>query len=276
MQQKETVMRNLAMLTSCVAAIWFGVQGPAAGEPPKAAKAVDMDKLKPTWKVGDQWTVETQSRVSPARRPIKGDSLGKPARWEFTVKSRERLQDDDCFRVEAENVTKDQRQLVATLWVDQKSLTPRQVERRLPIAGGFRTITQRFVVDKGRAAPVVVVSSTALPLDLPLFSDEARREEPFEYEVLGETEIKRGAEGRGFLIEVGQSAAPVDAEKVKGLLHEEVSRSANPQEMVEITLKGGHQQVRQLWQAGVPWPLYADNGVTVARLVKFPALAKKQ
>jgi hypothetical protein len=28
------------------------------------------------------------------------------------------------------------------------------------------------------------------------------------------------------------------------------------------------RQVRQLWTAGVPWPVYSDNGITISRLVK--------
>jgi len=58
---------------------------------------------------------------------------------------------------------------------------------------------------------------------------------------------------------------------VKGLFADIFAKDVAVQETVEVRIKGFDRQVRQLWQKGLPWPVYSDNGTTVSRLVKFNA-----
>ena len=70
-----------------------------------------------------------------------------------------------------------------------------------------------------------------------------------------------------FAFEVRQSFAKPKA-TMKGLLADNFAKRLESQTALEVRLEGFDRDVRQLWQPGLPWPTYADNGVTVARLVQ--------
>lgn len=228
---------------------------------------VDLRQVKPKWEVGDQWVVETRTLPIQARREPTGLTRGRPVPWQFTVQQEEKLI-DDCYRVEIRCLLEGAPQPVTVLWIDKKSGALRQVQTQFPSADGFRTVTESY--DSAGAQPSPVLSMlTALPVDLPAFQgNEAKGLEKYGYESrIGPAGVKNPGE-LGFAFEVEQEVAQPGAEQVKGLLEEDFAKNLAERPVVEVRLKGVDRQVRQLWQAGLPWPVYADNGTTVARLVK--------
>ena len=108
-----------------------------------------------------------------------------------------------------------------------------------------------------------------MPLDLPLFrGGEAKGMETFSYETnVGQAGTK--ALGNvGFLYEIQQQSSVADAGQIKGLIDDGFSKDIAAKPVVEVNLKRFDRQVRQLWQPGCPWPVYADNGCTTAKLIR--------
>ena len=65
--------------------------------------------------------------------------------------------------------------------------------------------------------------------------------------------------------------------EVKGLLADEFAKDLRVRPAVEVRLKRFDRQVRQVWQAGLPWPVYTESGSTTARLIKvIPAGAESE
>jgi hypothetical protein len=108
----------------------------------------------------------------------------------------------------------------------------------------------------------------ALPVDMPLFAaDRAKAAGSFAYEcVIGPPGEKEGGAMR-FAFEVRQSVAKLKA-TTKGLLADNLAQRLKSQTAMEVKLEGFDRDVRQLWHPGLPWPTYADNGATIARLVQ--------
>jgi hypothetical protein len=59
----------------------------------------------------------------------------------------------------------------------------------------------------------------------------------------------------------------------KSLTDDAFSKSLTTRPVTEVRLKSLGREVRQLWQAQRPWPIYSDNGYTVARLVSVERVA---
>jgi hypothetical protein len=195
--------------------------------------------------------------------------------WKFTVKKTEKIAGVDCHRLEIvcldEKGNPDRTQPGATLWIDQKSMVLRQLRAQLPVPGGFRSVTESYVFGANQPSPVIG-PLTALPLDLPLFTaGRARGLEKFSYEAVSGPAGKRAVDDVGFAIDIEQTLAPAQADEVNRLVaanFKEFSRDLKARGVVEVNLKTSERNVRQLWQAGHPWPLYANNGQTTARLLK--------
>ena len=241
---------------------------------------VDGQDLKPQWTVGDQWVVETQNQQAQARteNPLKTDKPDSPdkqaaVQWKFTVQKEEKLGDAKCLRVEVKPIIEG-KQPVTTVWVDAKSMTIRQYQTQLHVQGAYRTITESYQLQDGQPSPVLCPGS-ALPMDLPLFQKgEAKGEDTFVYEaVIGPAGAKDPSD-IGFLTEVKQKMKTLKPDEVKDLLADDFSKDLDSKPVVEVELKTPEKTVRQLWRQQMPWPVYVDNGLTQARLVKYTPAKK--
>lgn len=226
-----------------------------------------QDRWRPRWAVGDQWVIETASRPITARSPEKEDDLVK-TRWQFSVVKREKLIDHDCFVIEVTALKDPKAQPRTTLWVDAKALALRQFQTQIPVPGGFTTITESY--DSGRDAPAspVIGPLTALPVDLPVFvpGAKAEGEQVFSYEAVSGPSGKRAPSDVGFAVEIRQTVSPVALDsRIKGLVPQEFSRDLEVKPLAEVRMRSAERSVRQIWQAGQPWPVYADSGDTTTR-----------
>jgi hypothetical protein len=248
-----------------------GLLGVLRADPPLDVKG---EELKPRWKADDSWVVETRTKPVQARNDLD-DTKPVPVTWRFTVKKAEKLAGHDCHRLEVVcldakgNV--DKTQPASSLWIDQKSMALRQLQTQMPVPGGFRTLTESYAFGDNQPSPVVG-PLTALPLDLPLFTPGAARGlEKFTYEAISGAGGKRAPNEVAFSVDIEQHMSAAKPDDVKNLVPDEFkefSRDVKARPVVEVKLKTAEREVRQLWQAGQPWPLYASNGQTTARLLK--------
>lgn len=238
-------------------------QGPQANR----SGQVNLDQLKPQWQLGEQWIVETTTRPIQARGKLDGER-GRPIQWQFAVQKYEKVVADDCYRVEVRCLLEGPQQPSAVLWVDKKSQTLRQITTQIPIPGGFTTLTENYEFPNGQAAPVLGPLN-ALPVDLPLFrGGESKGMEKFSYDAnIGPAGTKAIGDV-GFSFDVEQEVSLAQPEQVKGLLADEFTKDLVAKPAVEVKLKRSDRQVRQLWQAGLPWPAYSEDGRTSCRLIK--------
>lgn len=260
-----------------LATLPVALAAPAADEPKRDTRSPTFDELMPRWELGDRWVVETKSRPLQVRGDTGPDTFCKPIQWQFAVQRFEKTLADDCYRLEVKCLVAGAVQPSTVLWIDKKSLSVRKIETQLPVPGGFRTITYNYQFSSGQPSPVLGPLS-ALPIDLPLFGGgEAKGMQTFAYQMhTGPAETKQLGQ-LGFAYNVEQRVNPVSSEHVKGLLNETFAKSLTKQPVVEVRLKSGHRQVHQLWQPGLPWPVYSKNGSTECRLVKvIPADAEAQ
>jgi hypothetical protein len=255
-----------------------GLFGVLHADAPAEVKAED---LKPRWTAGDSWVVETRTKPVQLREAV--DDLKPVAvKWKFTVKKSERVAGHDCHRVEVvcldDKGNTDKAQPGTVFWLDEKAMALRQVQVQMPVPGGFRTITESYAFGDNQPAPVVGFG-TVLPIDLPLFTPAAARGlEKFTYEAVSGTGGKRAPNDVAFSVDIDQHVTAAKAEDVNRLVADEFKESVRDlkaRPVAEVKLKTAERQIRQLWQVGQPWPLYADNGQTTARLVKVTPAEKK-
>ena len=117
----------------------------------------------------------------------------------------------------------------------------------------------------------VLTSLTALPLDLPAFpSQEAlghgKGAGTFSYT---SQPLPAGAKDPGiirFAHVVEQTIATARPKALESLAPG-FAKDPGVRPIIEVQLKTRRSSVLQLWQAGHPWPLYANNGRTQSRLV---------
>ncbi len=236
------------------------------------AQPADAEQYKPQWKTGDQWVVETASLKLQSRTAAKPER-GKPLQWQFTVKGTEKLAETPCYKVEV-RCLEGKNQPVTVLWVDQRSMTLRQVQSQIMVQGNYRTVTESYQF-KDRAAPVLA-PLTALPLDLPVFPAGAQAKgisEDFTYKsTIGDG--TKSLENLSFQFKVEQQMSPADPKEAKGLLADDFAKSIEAKPVLDVKIKSFDRNVRQLWQPKLPWPAYTDNGQTVAKLVKVTPAEK--
>lgn len=259
-----------ALLVGCVMVIGGGLVAtrPADSAPPE----IKEEQFRPKWKAGDKWVIETHSQSVQVRDEKVEDEDKQPGvKWEFTVGKTEKIAGHDCYRVEVRCLEPGAAQPSSVLWIDQKTMTLRQFQTQIPVPGGFRTVTESYVVGEGQQAPVLG-PLTALPIDLPLFTPGSSRATKFSYEAITGPAGKRAVGDVGFAVDIEQSIQPAKAEDLQKLLPQAMSRDLSKdlekKPVVDVKLKTPEREVRQLWQAGQPWPVYSDNGQTKAKLIK--------
>jgi hypothetical protein len=248
-----------------------GLIGVLAADTPADVKGED---LKPRWNVGDSWVVETRTQALQTRADLD-DRKPSPVTWKFTVKKSEKIAGHDCHRVEVvcldSKGNTDKTQPGVVFWVDQKSMAMRQLKTQMPVPGGFRTITESYAFGDNQPTPVAGLLSV-LPIDVPLFnSGVSRGLEKYTYEAVSGPAGKRDVNDVAFATDIEQSIAAAKADEVNRLVPDEFkefSRDLKAKPVVEVKLKTAERDIRQLWQIGQPWPVYASNGQTTARLLK--------
>jgi hypothetical protein len=276
MQYRRTGTACLGLAVTLLG-LMLGRLVPAIEPPSKPDDNPGVQQVKPRWRVGDRWIVETLTLQLQARRDTRALARGKPVRWEFTVKGQEKVGARDCYRVEVRCLVDGRPQPLTTLWCDQQSLALQQLQTRLPVPGGYRAVTENYQSPGGQPSPVLA-PLTALPVDMPLFlGAEAKSTERFTYETHSSPDGQKAVGEVGFAFEVEQQIARAEPEQVKGLLAAGFAKDLKSQPVTEVRLKAFNRQVYQLWQPDLPWPSYSDNGSTVSRLVQvIPADARPE
>lgn len=240
----------------------------AAETPTGSARSANLQQFRPQWNLGDAWVVETSSLPLQARGDLTQMVRSRPIQWQFTVQKYEKVISDDCFRVVVRCLLAGPPQPVTVLWIDRKSQTLRQIQTQIPVAGRFRTVTEDYLAVGGQKSPVLGPLS-ALPIDLPFFRGNATKGlESFSYEANDGPAGKKALGDVGFIYDVEQAVSSPSRQHVKELMPQGFTKDLDARPMVEIHMKSAGRQVQQLWQAGLPWPVYADNGTTISRLVK--------
>jgi hypothetical protein len=238
----------------------------AADTPSSATRSANMDLIKPLWGAGDSWVVETASLPIQVRSDLDPTVRSKPIQWQFTVQRYEKVIGDDCYRVVVKCLEPGT-QPTTVLWIDRKTQTLRQIETEIPVRGGFKKMVENYQFSGQKSA--VLGPLTALPIDMPFFQgNRTKGLETYVYEANMGPAGKKALGEIGFTYEVEQDVSMPSSQNVKGLLPDAYSKDLNTRPVVEIRLRSAGRQVRQLWRPGLPWPVYADNGITVSRLVK--------
>jgi hypothetical protein len=223
----------------------------------------------PRWQVGQEWLVETESALTQSHRleqPGQSAAQSRPLRWLFTVQEIEKFDGQDCLRVTVHCQIPGSDEPLCVLWFDRQALVLRKVQTRFRVQGGFRTLTESYHFEDGRIAPVLG-PLPVLPLDMPLLGGTARNRRSFTYQAATGEERDRRREEVRFGFEVEQQIAAIEWEKVKQFLGAEARQEDGP--LIEVRLQGtGGLPVRQIWQRGLPWPAYSDNGYSVSRLIR--------
>ncbi len=244
-------------------------------EAPKST-SVNVRSIIPRWGLGDSWMVETVNRRIQARTSAKEATLVEPIQWHFAVSRFEKTLAHDCFRIEVSPRGGEGRQPRTVLWIDRATLALRRVTTEIPTLEGFQEITVNYEFDSGQPAPVLG-PLTALPIDMPVFlAGRAKGLETFGYTLFHGDAEKKDLDQIGFAEQVEQrmsAASPEEVRKLfqnsfeKSLENDAFAKSLADKPVTDVRLVSQGQQIRQLWQAGQPWPIYTDNGVTVCRLV---------
>lgn len=238
-----------------------------AADPPRPLRSANVDQVRPRWNLGDGWVVETSTYPMQVRGDAAQLTRSRPIQWQFVVQKYEKVIGDDCYRVAVKCLLPGPAQPTTVLWIDRKTQTLRQVQTQIPAAGRFRTITENYEFG-GQRSPVLG-PLTALPIDLPLFQPGGTKGlGKFSYQANVGPAGKKALGEVGFAYEIEQDISEPAVQQVKGLLPDSFTKDLAVKPMVEVRMRGAGRQVRQLWQAGQPWPVYAENGATVSRLVK--------
>jgi len=239
------------------------LRGPTGASEPTAPE----HGFLPRWQVGQEWLVETESAIAQGNRleqPGQPAGRGRPLRWLFTVQEIEKLEGHDCFRVTVHCQIPGGDEPVCVLWFDRRALVLHKVQTRFRVQGGFRTLSESYFADGGTAP--ILGPLPVLPLDMPLLDGTAKNRS-FTYQAATGEERDRGREGVRFGFEVEQQIVSVEWEQVRHLLGAE--RRQKDGALIEVRLQGsGGLPVRQIWQRGLPWPAYSDNGCSVSRLMR--------
>ena len=219
------------------------------------------NQFRPEWQVGDQWVVETQT---PQTQTASPQAAIAKARWRFTVEAVEPMAQADCFRIVCRPA--DAQEPKTVVWVDRKTTAIRQIQTQLPTPAGYKTVTESY--QSTTAAPVVG-PLTVLPIALPQFSQPGIKSlDAYQYETISGPGGIKAAGDVGFSTDIRQTFSKPSADRIKNLFDEQHIKSLEDRPLVEVHLSTPVETVRQVWAEGAPWPVVADNGLTVARLVQ--------
>jgi hypothetical protein len=178
----------------------------------------------------------------------------------------EKIDERNCFRVEVRCLGGDT-DAATTLWVDQQTIALRRVQTQLPAAGGLRTITEDYRSASGQPFPAFPPLSVP-PLELPLFVAGAKGSQTFSYEASSTPAEEKAVGDLDFAFSVEQQITRPEADEIKDLLPEDYTKDLTARPVLEVHLRATGSQVRQLWQPGLPWPVYSNNGIAESRLVE--------
>jgi hypothetical protein len=235
----------------------------------QSGKTTSAETFRPQWKVGQSWIVETVSpRVQMATARLRTGEICT-IRWKFLVEAVEQLGEEECFRVAAEPMLPDGKELTIVFWATTKHLTLRRVEIPIRVSGRLRILSESFSGTGSGPFPVMVTLSL-LPLDLPCWDPPPEKHPAgFAYEIIPYVPERKAPGGIRFAVEVQQTTLEVTPELVKSALGlPEVK--ATSERLLHVKLASPLGTVEQLWQVGQPWPVWANNGRTVSRLVEGP------
>lgn len=267
-------MRTLLCAGCLGLAALFGLNlasGSRADEATAPGEAPEQ-QLKPRWQIGQRWVVETVS-VPIQTSDTSGTRPGKPVRWEFKVVRKEKVGDHSCFRVEVTSKTVPDAPKTV-LWVDDGSLALRQVEAGMLVQGEERRVRERYDFEDGQPSPVIAPLSN-LPLDLPVFSTVRPRSGKYGYKARAVDAKEKPGDEISFSFQVEQKLAPASLAVARGALNED-EKTGGKKPTYEVRMKSPEREVMQLWRPGSPWPVYADNGNTKARLIQvLPATGSR-
>ncbi len=252
-----------AIPVALVAAIAAGFDANEKAPPePPAPTSTDV---RPQWKVGDVWVVEsiadqTQARTAKPEKP-------KPVQWQFSVEKQEAVDKVDAVKVRVEAQVAGQQPQTA-IWIDPKRMAVVQVQTQFQVQGEFRTMTEKYTHPGQQAAPVFVPVS-AVPLDMPCFLEAGVKDTQFTYTATQPLPPGiKNADAGGFEFRVTQSTRAATAAELKAHSPAAFVKSVKEKPTVVFDIAAGKSRSVQMWQADLPWPVYSDNGRTKARLIK--------
>jgi hypothetical protein len=223
-------------------------------------------KYKPTWLIGQKWVVETVCHQSQARRDVRNITPARPVRWQFEVVASDVIQGAACHKVSVKCLVPGSAPEIV-LWVDQASMTLRRIQAGVPTPNGPQILTESYRSDSGQPFPVFPPLSIP-PLELPLFVEGAKGPQTFTYSATDTPDGRKALGDIGFSFVVEQDTAQATDEVTVKLTHEAYMKSIVKQPTLEVRLKSGKHEVRQLWQPGSPWPVYSKSNATESRLVQ--------
>lgn len=256
-----------APLVAAAALAGFGGFGTGDDKKPADPNPPGSAEVKPAWKVGDSWVVETFADATQARTDKPQQT--KPVQWQFTIEKQEKVGDVDAVKVKVECQLPGQQPQTA-LWLDQKRLSLVQMQTQFAVQGEKRTVTEKYT--HGQLGAPVFVPVTAIPLDIPCFLEKGVKATKFAYTATQPLPPGiKNADAGGFEYEVTQATRPVTAAEMKKFtpLAKSFVKSIQDKPTVVFDMTAGSRQVTQVWQADLPWPVYSTNGRTEARLVKI-------
>ena len=160
-------------------------------------------------------------------------------------------------------------------WLDRNSFALRRITTYLPVPGGFSEMTMSYDSPSGQPTPILGPFS-ALPIDTPVLYAGAKGLRTFSYTSHFGAVQRKELGDVGFAHQVEQRISDVPKDEVrklfgrhftKSLVDDAFSKSLTARPVAEVRLKSQGREIRQLWQAQRPWPIYCDNGYTVSRLI---------
>ena len=225
----------------------------------------DLQAFQPQWKAGQKWVVQTVTRQTQARRAPQPEHASKPMRWQFAIEAIEPWEGKACFRVSITSLLPGI-QPETTLWVDQQTMTLRRIRMQIPSADGFRAIEETYRSPSGQPFPAFT-PLTVPPVELPVFLSGIKGNASFQYQAVSGSEQAKALGDVGFGFTVEQSVDVPQPGDYPSLLPADAAKSLQGRPTVQVLLKSAQEQVRQVWQTGLPWPVFSDNGYARSMLV---------
>jgi hypothetical protein len=228
-----------------------------------AGDAASLDR--PQWQVGDSWIIETLTEQLQGNEPKPAEKAPR-IRWQFRVAKLEKVAGQDCYRVDIECLAQSRVRPKASVWCDKETLFLRQFETQVAFRGSYYTVQESYDCAKGAVAPVMA-SVNALPLGLPAFQPQgAKSLDGFTYT---SAPLPAGVKDAGMIRFAHTVKQEVRAPSAKALkqVPQLYAKDIQAKPVTEVRLDDGKQSLTQVWQRGLPWPVYAENGRTQAWLV---------
>lgn len=232
-----------------------------ADQPAEGAASLD----RPQWNLGDRWIIETLTEQIQGNEPRTGEKAPR-IRWEFRVAKLEKVAGADCYRIDIECLAQGRVRPKASVWCDKQTLFLRQFETQVAFRGRYYTVQESYDCAKGELAPVMA-SVNVLPIGLPAFLPQgAKSLEGFTYTSAPLPAGVKDATTIRFAHTIRQDVRAPGAKSLKQV-PQLFAKDIQAKPLTEVQLAEGKQTMTQLWQKGLPWPVYAENGRTQAWLV---------